>query len=184
MELQPKRRHSACKCPSFSPSFSHRQGIMMTCLLYKAITQRFLQVRREGFFYNSLSLEQPLRFFISDEKQTVFNRKQLFMSFVPFAGSIVTVFLLGTFVNIKHNHVSKKTWFGSSNQLLQYFRWRNRNHTKQDLFVLCNNIKIPLFPGHIYLAVLCGRASEVSYLNLYLGSWNSSSLKAALIFWM
>lgn len=101
--------------------------------------------RAGGNFYNFLSLGEPLRCFHPRWKtETVLNRRQLFISFAPLVVRTLQVFLLGPFVNIKHNHISKKTWFCSSNQMFSV--------GSQNCFVLCNNIGIPLFPAHIYLA--------------------------------
>lgn len=143
-------------------------------LLYRS----FCRVGGKGFSQIIKSCGAFKIFHLCWKTETVLNRRELFISFAPFPVSTLEVFSVGPFVNIKHNHISKKAWFGSSDQLTM-FSVGYPNH-----FLLCDNITIPLFSATFIFKRVCGRASEVSYLYLYLGSWNSSSLKTALIFWM
>lgn len=110
-------------------------------LLYRS----FCRVGGKGFSQIIKSCGAFKIFHLCWKTETVLNRRELFISFAPFPVSTLEVFSVGPFVNIKHNHISKKAWFGSSDQLTM-FSVGYPNH-----FLLCDNITIPLFSGNIYL---------------------------------
>lgn len=86
------------------------------------------------------------------------------MSSAPFAVNTLNVFLLGPFVNQAKSYIKEDV-------VLQLKPASSRFSVGfQNDFDLCNGTVIPLFLGPFYLAGVCGRASEISYLNLYLGS--------------